>query len=89
MKNIIAILTVFLALGSGNLALAQSTGDFGTLLGDVLGGILSGRQGNENRSWHGHLVQARGTTMIFRAEDGKIYAVDMSVAEVIEREARR
>jgi hypothetical protein len=78
MKNIIAILTVFLALASGNLALAQSTGDLGTILGDVLGGILSGRQGNENRSWHGHLVQARGTTMIFRAEDGKVYAVDMS-----------
>jgi hypothetical protein len=78
MKNITAILTVFLALVSGNLALAQSTGDLGTILGDVLGGILSGRQGNENRSWHGHLVQARGTTMIFRAEDGKIYAVDMS-----------
>jgi hypothetical protein len=78
MKNIVAILTVFLVLGSGNLAAAQSTGDFGTRLGDVLGGLLSGRPGSETRSWHGHLVQARGTTMIFRAEDGKIYAVDMS-----------
>jgi hypothetical protein len=77
MKTIIALLTVLLALGSGGPALAQSTGDLGNILGDVLGGIL-GRPGNESRSWHGHLVQAKGTTMIFRAEDGKIYAVDMS-----------
>jgi hypothetical protein len=77
MKNIIALLTVFLALVSGSPALAQSTGELGNILSDVLGG-LSGRGGTENRSWHGHLVQAKGTTMIFRAEDGKIYTVDMS-----------
>src|SRR5260370_1096332 len=81
MKNIVALLTIFLTLVSGSLALAQSTGDLGTMLGDVLGGLLSGRQGNETRSWHGHLVQARGTTTIFRAEDGKVYAVDMSAID--------
>ena len=81
MKNIVALLTIFLTLVSGSLALAQSTGDLGAMLGDVLGGLLSGRQGNETRSWHGHLVQARGTTTIFRAEDGKVYAVDMSAID--------
>ena len=78
MKITIALLTVLLALVFGRPALAQSAGDLGNVLGDALGGLLSGRPGNEHRSWHGHLVQARGTTMIFRAEDGKIYAVDMS-----------
>ena len=34
-----------------------------------------------DRSWHGHLVQAKDTTMIFRAEDGKVYAVDMSALD--------
>jgi hypothetical protein len=78
MKITIALLTVLLALVFGRPALAQSTGDLGNILNDALGGILSGRPGNENRSWHGHLVQAKGTTMVFRAEDGKVYAVDMS-----------
>jgi hypothetical protein len=72
MKNMMACLTVLLALVPGSSALAQSS------LGDILGGILSGRQG-EYRSWHGHLVQAKGTAMIFRAwDDGKTYTVDMS-----------
>jgi hypothetical protein len=77
MKTIAALLTVVLALAPGSPALAQSVGE----LGNILGGILSGRPGNENRSWHGHLVQAKGTTMIFRAEDGKVYAVDMSALD--------
>jgi hypothetical protein len=78
MKTFAGLLTVFLALLSGSPALAQSIGN---MLNDALGGALSGRSGNENRSWHGHLVQAKGTTMIFRAEDGKIYAVDMSAID--------
>ena len=66
-------LTVLLVLAPASPALAQSS------LGDVLGDILSGRQGGGYRSWHGHLVQAKGTTMIFRAwDDGQTYAVDMS-----------
>jgi hypothetical protein len=90
MKNILAILTVFVALVSANLAVAQSTGDLGNILSDVLG-VLSGRQGNETRSddilsglpgeyrrLHGDCVHASGTTMIFRAESGQTYAVDMS-----------
>jgi hypothetical protein len=81
MKNMVALLTVFLALVSGSPALAQSTGGLGNVLNDALGGILSGKPGNETRSWHGHLVQAKGTTMIFRAEDGKVYAVDMSALD--------
>jgi hypothetical protein len=81
MKNMVALLTVFLALVSGSPALAQSTGGLGTILNDTLGGILSGKPGNVTRSWHGHLVQAKGTTMVFRAEDGKVYAVDMSALD--------
>ncbi|HMH50042.1 MAG TPA: hypothetical protein VK548_07395 [Candidatus Acidoferrum sp.] len=81
MKNLVALLTVFLALVSGSPALAQSTGGLGNILNDALGGVLSGKPGNENRSWHGHLVQAKGTTMIFRAEDGKVYQVDMSALD--------
>ena len=82
MKNIVTLLTVFLALVSSSPALAQSGGDLGNRLNDALGGIFSQRPGNENRSWHGHLVQAKDTTMIFRAEDGKIYAVDMSAIDI-------
>jgi cold shock CspA family protein len=78
MKNLIAGFIVFLALVSGSPALAQSTDRLGEILTDVLGGFLSGRQGVELQTWRGHFVQAKGTTMIFRAEDGKTYAVDMS-----------
>lgn len=78
MKTILGLLTVCLALVPGSPALAQSPGALGTILGDVLDGLRPGRHGNESPIWHGHLVQASGTTMIFRAEDGKVYAVDMS-----------
>src|SRR5512132_942778 len=81
MKNLVALLTVLLALVFGSPALAQS-GGLGTILNDALGGILSGKPGSETRSWHGHLVQAKGTTMIFRAENGKVYAVDMSAIDI-------
>ena len=82
MKNIATLLTVFLTLVPSGPALAQSAGDLGNRLNDALGGMFSTHPGNENRSWHGHLVQAKGTTMIFRAEDGKIYSVDMSAIDV-------
>src|ERR1041384_3235153 len=81
MKNIIAGFIVVLPLVTGSPALAQSTdrfGDIGGILTDALGGFLSGRQSAELQTWHGYFVQAKGTTMIFRAEDGKTYAVDMS-----------
>lgn len=77
MKTIIAGIVVVLTLASGRPALAQSQG-LGGILNDALDGLLSGRQGVEHQSWRGHFVQAKGTTMIFRAEDGKTYAVDMS-----------
>jgi hypothetical protein len=81
MKNLmVAGFVVLLAVVSGSPALAQSTGrgDLGEIVSDVLGGLLSGRQDANLRTWHGHVVQAKGTTLIFRAEDGKTYAVDMS-----------
>jgi hypothetical protein len=81
MKTIIAGFIVLVTLVSGSPALAQSTdrfGDIGDILTDALGGFLSTRQGAGLQTWRGHFVQAKGTTMIFRAEDGKTYAVDMS-----------
>ena len=77
MKTIIAGIIVVLTLASGGPALAQSR-DFGGILNDAVGGLLSDRQGAGHKSWSGHVVQVKGTTMIFRAEDGKTYAVDMS-----------
>ena len=77
MKTIVAGVVVVLTLASGRPAFAQSQG-LGGMFNDAVGGLLSGRQAVEHQSWHGHFVQAKGTTMIFRAEDGKTYAVDMS-----------
>ena len=76
MKTIVAGVAVVLTLASGSPAFAQS-GGLGGLFNDALGG-LRGRPGVEYQSWRGHFVQAKGTTMIFRAEDGKTYAVDMA-----------
>src|ERR1700752_1360849 len=81
MKNVMAGVIVLLMLVTGRAALAQSTdrlGDIGGLLSDALDGFLSGRQGAALQTWHGYFVQAKGATMIFRAEDGNTYAVDMS-----------
>jgi hypothetical protein len=77
MKTIIAGVVVVLTLASGGPALAQSPG-LGGIFKDALGGVLGRPAAVEDQSWRGHFVQAKGTTMIFRAEDGKTYAVDMS-----------
>ena len=76
MKTIISgvVVVLILALASFTPALAQLPG-LGGIFKDTLGGLL-GR--DEAQNWRGHFVQAKGTTMIFRAEDGKTYAVDMS-----------
>lgn len=36
---------------------------------------------DSSASWRGHLVQAKGTTMIFRGEDNRTYSVDMSAVD--------
>ncbi len=77
----IAGFIILLALVPGGPVLAQSAdrpGSFGDSMTDILGGLLSGRQGADVQTWRGHFVQAKGATMIFRADDGKTYAVDMS-----------
>jgi len=75
MKNFMRGFIVVFILASGSPAFAQST--IGGILNDVFGGLVPGRQGAD-QIWHGHFVQAKGTTMIFRASDGTPYAVDMS-----------
>ena len=75
-KIITAGFFVVLTLASGSPALAQAPG-LGGRLNDALGGLF-GRQSVEPQSWRGHFVQAKSTMMIFRAENGKTYAVDMS-----------
>jgi hypothetical protein len=47
----------------------------------VLGAGAFAQPEDGSASWRGHLVQAKGTTMIFRAEDDKTYAVDMSAVD--------
>src|ERR1051326_2543554 len=81
MKNIVAGFIILLALAASSPARAQATdpfGNIGEILTDALGGFLNGRQAEALQTWHGHFVQAKGATMIFRAEDGRIYAADMS-----------
>ena len=80
MKTFTAGLVLGLTLASGSPALAQSPG-LGGILNDALGVLIPGRQASEPQSWRGHFVQAKGTTMILRGEDGKTYAVDMSAID--------
>jgi hypothetical protein len=77
MKTIMVGVVAVLTLAPGGPALAQSPG-LGGIFKDALGGLLGRPAAVEDQSWRGHFVQAKGTTMIFRAEDGKTYAVDMS-----------
>jgi hypothetical protein len=75
MKNMVAGFIVALALLSGSPALAQS--GLGNILNEALGGFLA-KPGAELQTWHGYFVQAKGSTMIARGEDGATYAVDMT-----------
>ncbi len=79
--SVVAGVIALLVLVPGRPALAQSTdrpSGIGDTLTDIFGRALSGRPRADLQTWRGHVVQAKHTTMIFRAEDGKAYAVDMS-----------
>ncbi len=81
MKTMVTGCIALLAVTTGTPAFAQSS--VGELLNDAVGGFLSGgRPRVELQTWTGHFVQAKGATMIFRAEDGKSYAVDMAAVPV-------
>ncbi|HYE93743.1 MAG TPA: hypothetical protein VEA38_22110 [Terriglobales bacterium] len=77
MKNVTAGFIAVLTLASGSPALAQSPGIFGEI-GGILSDALTGRHAAEPQTWRGYFVEAKGPTMIVRADDGKTYAVDMT-----------
>jgi hypothetical protein len=68
---------VILEPGQGNTVVWMGRED---RRGGGRGDILSGLPG-EYQSLHGHRVHASGATMIFRADDGKTYAADMSALD--------
>lgn len=85
MKNIAALLTVFVALVSGSPALAQSSGDLGTRFHADDGRTLSVDTSQVDAQVRSAVQQGDIVSIV-----GKTTArADQFVAEVIERQARR